>query len=152
LEQDRIAGEQWARERSALGQGVVGALNNILWWAGGAVGIVIAAAGVGASVALVQSGRALGNKAMMNSKFILPNNDTGRFPMLINVQDGQYQIADPNTGMVRIVNQNCIADRHMVSAVMSMQIAYSTAHQASRAKLPHGVRASYPQDLEVIDG
>jgi hypothetical protein len=126
----------------------------IVYWGGIALTLTIVSAvisvGVGASYAIVGSGRAAAQAAMVRANLVYLDKSTGQFPQLIQyVGNGKYSLTDPNDHSTLMLDTRNEPDRVAIRGALAVRHALVMANAASKSADPTGVAMVQPLVLEV---
>jgi hypothetical protein len=154
---NEIAIQDAQREQAIKDAGLAKAQEAYGWmvyWGGIALTLTIVSAvisvGVGASYAIVGSGRAAAQAAMVRANLVYLDKSTGQFPQLIQyVGNGKYSLTDPNDHSTLMLDTRNEPDRVAIRGALAVRHALVMANAASKSADPTGVAMVQPLVLEV---
>ena len=158
IENERQAAEdaQWAKERAAISAKLIDFMGRTLDAISTAIVVLIVCGTVAGGVFAAYTVLAYKKFADIRVSIIKPDQN-GRLPALVRVNKGHYQLLDGATGQVVstfAADFRSPAQVEALKTLMLMYMANVTTKNAAQAKLPQGVRASFPeykQITEIID-
>ena len=117
-----------------------------------ALTLIVLAAGVGLSWALIGAGKATARYVVVRANLIPLNAATRQFPLLIQyIGKGQFTLTNPNTNATLQLDTRNEPDRQMILAAGNVQYAGALAHE-SRLSLKPGEVSIIPAPFtEVLD-
>lgn len=154
---NEIAIQDAQREQAIKDAGLAKAQEAYGWmvyWGGIALTLTIVSAvisvGVGASFAIVGSGRAAAQAAMVRANLVYLDKSTGQFPQILQyVGNGKYSLTDMNDHSTLMLDTRNEPDRVAIRGAIAVRHALVMANAASKSADPTGVAMVQPLVLEV---
>lgn len=156
---NEIANQDAQREQAIKDAGLAKAQEAygwIVYWGGIALTLTIVSAvisvGVGASYAIVGSGRAAAQAAMVRANLVYLDKSTGQFPQLIQyVGNGKYSLTDMNDHSTLMLDTRNEPDRVAIRGAIAVRHALVMANAASKSADPTGVAMVQPMIIDNVE-
>ena len=156
---NEIAIQDAQREQAIKDAGLAKAQEAYGWmvyWGGIALTLTIVSAvisvGVGASFAIVGSGRAAAQAAMVRANLVYLDKSTGQFPQLIQyVGNGKYSLTDMNDHSTLMLDTRNEPDRVAIRGAIAVRHALVMANAASKSADPTGVAMVQPMVIDSVE-
>jgi hypothetical protein len=153
LAEQAQANAQWSKERAAVSAKVIDFIGKVLDALATMLVVIIFCGGVAGGGFLIYTAWSYKKYADLQVSIIRPDKNN-RMPGLVRISNGHYQVLDMGTGLVLSTLEADFrnpADVEMLRNLMMMYSANVTTQNAARAKLPQGVRASFPPPTNIIE-
>ena len=156
---NEIAIQDAQREQAIKDAGLAKAQEAYGWmvyWGGIALTLTIVSAvisvGVGASYAIVGSGRAAAQAAMVRANLVYLDKATGTFPQLIQyIGNGKYSLTDPTDHSTLMLDTRNEPDRVAIRGAIAVRHALVMASAASKSADPTGVAMVQPLVIDSVE-
>ena len=108
--------------------------------------------GIGSSIAIVGSGRAMARVADVRANLVYLDKATGTFPQLIQyIGNGKYSLTDPTDHSTLMLDTRNEPDRVAIRGAIAVRHALVMANAASKSKDPTGVAMVQPLVIDSLE-